>query len=223
MGIRICTDMQCVVDWLYTWQTLISGVLALGAAAMTVGLLRIQIEDERARHRSQRIAKTLAARATLPDALSDIARYTRECMAYLVGKRAEPPLAPADGIAAIKGAIEFCDGDPATALFALASYYQVQRARLAEHRVRRGPENLDRMRDCAHLRALSDRLFDYARGEGLDVRTGRPDPEEVVRALGQIVGPGPMMTRPNERARLEAWIRGTPLRPDDEDEAEEDE
>jgi hypothetical protein len=77
--LNICVDLpnsaQIIGNWLYTWQTLISGGLALAAAWWAGRLINKQIRQ------SEKLAAELlnrqhnAARAALPLALSDILAY----------------------------------------------------------------------------------------------------------------------------------------------------
>lgn len=200
--------MADLIDLARDWQTLISAFIALGAAWLTLRKIDEQIQDSRLRDRAAREARQLAARAALPDALSDIATYTHRTMEFLAGKSAEVPPAPERGIATVKWAVEFCDGTAARALFNLTSEYQIQRTRLTHHLRDDGIEDLDRMHDCLRVRLLSDRLYGYARGLREDAAIGVPSADETVGCLGQFAGRDDPFVEPRLRETLVARIRG---------------
>jgi hypothetical protein len=68
--LSVCIDLpnaaQIIGDWLYTWQTLISGLLALAAALLAGCLLRQQIQQTTTLSDQALARKFLAARCFLP-------------------------------------------------------------------------------------------------------------------------------------------------------------
>lgn len=69
---------DCIVEFLNTWQTLITGLLALLAAIPTVYLLHRQINLSERHERTRRETSEAAARAVLPLTLSAIIDYTEQ-------------------------------------------------------------------------------------------------------------------------------------------------
>lgn len=183
----LCVDMQCFVDWLYTWQTLISGLLALGAAylaARKVGeqirVMREQIAMEK-RHRDDGIAsKQRVARVAILHALSEMCSYTEQCMDALssVPTPTSPPPEPTKSVTALMSGVEYLPEAPAETLVQLLQHYQVHRARLGQTPATAG-DPLELVFDCIWLRHLTDRLFEYCRGEKSDVH---PAPDQATFA-----------------------------------------
>ncbi|MGN6538030.1 MAG: hypothetical protein ACTHKQ_20155 [Mesorhizobium sp.] len=61
--------------WIYDYQTLLTGILAVVAALASGGLLWCQIRQERASREDERCRKLRAARVALPATLSELCRY----------------------------------------------------------------------------------------------------------------------------------------------------
>jgi hypothetical protein len=79
--VSFCLDLPnsatLVGHWFYDWQTLISGLLALGGAAWAGSLLSKQIKLAEALPEIERSRKFLAARCLLPIHLTEILGYCR--------------------------------------------------------------------------------------------------------------------------------------------------
>lgn len=73
----IC-QLQGLGEWLYNWQTLLSGVLALGAAVWAGKLLRAQIAQADVLHQKDVERSHNAARVALPMALSEVSQYVQK-------------------------------------------------------------------------------------------------------------------------------------------------
>ena len=73
----IC-QIQGLGQWLKDWQTLISGLLALGAAVWAGSLLRSQIAQAGKLHRKDIERSHNAARVALPMALSEVSQYVQK-------------------------------------------------------------------------------------------------------------------------------------------------
>jgi hypothetical protein len=76
--ITICDAVHGVGQWLYDWQTLISGLLALGAAFWAGKLLREQISQADKFRRDEIQRRHNGSRVALPLALSAIDELVRE-------------------------------------------------------------------------------------------------------------------------------------------------
>lgn len=75
--IRICEAADAFGHFLWNWQTLISGSLALGAAIWAGSLLQRQISQSEAFHKDTITQRQNAARTVLPLALSSIDQLCR--------------------------------------------------------------------------------------------------------------------------------------------------
>lgn len=171
-------------DWVFAWQTLVGAVIALIAALWTIGVMRKQMKDETTRHNDAQRRKRLAARALMPDALSELGAYVRGCAARLMGSAEALPEEPTHAISSLKGVIEFIDDDAAQRTFDLVSWYQVFRARMSHEIPTPGNAAFpDRQWDAALLQAYINSLFEYARNEDDEVDTSKPSREEMVEAL----------------------------------------
>lgn len=172
-----------IYDWVFAWQTLVGAIVALIAAVRTIGVMREQMKSETTRHNDARSRKRFAARAQMPDSLSELGAYVRGCAARLM--RAEAlPQKPTDAISSLKEVIEFIDDDAAQRTFELVSWYQVFSARMS-HDIPT-PDNAafpERQWDAALLQAYINSLFEYARNENDEVDTSKPSREEMFEAL----------------------------------------
>lgn len=183
-------------QWLYDWQTLLSGLLALIAALIAAGFLiwqtrimKAQLRADSMRHDEARRAKQRSARVALPDALADVSRYVRACAWSLFQRNTDEVVAPVTAIATLKSATEFLDDGPAGAVAAIVLHYQVQHSR---HSLPEMPK-FDRMYDCVRLGYLTDRVFEYARGDVADL-SSPPDRDcegmlKILRGLRTEVWP----------------------------------
>ncbi|WP_157573097.1 hypothetical protein [Novosphingobium sp. AAP83] len=123
----ITDRLQCGIprDWindfsqcLFEWQTLVGGILAILAAVIGTLLLHSQIRQSERHETERRGRKFLAARATLPLALSEITGFSRTMIVELISLHNqlthpssmapvfEPPTIPNGLIAALQAFIE---------------------------------------------------------------------------------------------------------------------
>lgn len=176
----------CALGVLERWQTLIGAVLALGAAAWTIRIMKKQMREDQNRHERAAERKKYATRSQLPEALSALSAYVRAVVrAYLDG--AEPPnVAPIDAVNTLKLAIEFVDDAAAARLFELVSWYQVWSARLEGMHNERLDENT-LLYDSALLNSYVGSLFEYARNEADSVELREPNREEMNNSLRNVV------------------------------------
>lgn len=181
----------CFVEWLNKWQTLVSGILALVAGVGAVWVVLKQTREQRDQHADLLKRKRLAARAQMPEALSDLVGFARGCVQYVDGRRAEAPSKPVDAIEKLRDAIEFVDTKPAEAIFELVSFYQVHNSRLFDDDRRVGGANADAQAyyDAATLFFLTNRLYDYARNQAETV-TDEINPDKLLDELRGVVGIG---------------------------------
>ncbi|OEO32902.1 hypothetical protein VW23_008785 [Devosia insulae DS-56] len=176
--------MNATGKWLYDWQTMVAAIIALIAALWTIGVMRRQMKDESDRHNDAMRRKRLAARAQMPDALSELGAYVRGSASRLTGRTETLPPEPTSSIAALKEVIEFIDDKAAERTFELVSWYQVLRARTNHGIPTPGTAAFpDRMYDTALLQTYINSLFDYARNEADDVDTAKPSREDMIEGL----------------------------------------
>ena len=79
---RYCLDLpnaaSIMGQWLFDWQTLISGILAVGAAYWAGCLIGKQIRQTEELHEKELVRHHRAVRAVLPLALSEISEFCRK-------------------------------------------------------------------------------------------------------------------------------------------------
>lgn len=170
-------------DWLYRWQTLIAGILAVLVGSGTIFYLRQQIKQTNDASEETRKRKDVAARALLPHALDDIDDYALRCIKILLplteGEKPGSasiacPLPPRDALIAIRDAVEYANEKTTPALAALAAWTQVQAARVRDGCNKYNEESgeigkLLRLEirgyiaDTVELHARAGSLFDYSR------------------------------------------------------------
>lgn len=175
---------EAIYCWLYGWQTLVGALVALLAALLTIKVMRRQMRADADRHSDSLRRKQMAARAQMPDALSELSAYARGCGAWLVGGAPELPEEPSSAVAELKEVIEFIEDSAAERTFQLVSWYQVFRARsMPDVPAPQSAQFRDRMYDTVLLQAYINSLFDYARNEADKVDTSMPSSEGMHNAL----------------------------------------
>ncbi|ANL74283.1 hypothetical protein AMC83_PA00056 (plasmid) [Rhizobium phaseoli] len=177
---------ESVYKTLSEWQTLIGAVLALGAALWTVHEMRKQTRGNDERHQNELLRKKLAARAQMPDALSEMSGYVRSSCGYLVSGK-EKPAPPVGATNTLKTVIEHIDTKEAEKTFDLVSWYQVQHSRLMGSQKPKAIEKAEMLYDAALLQAKVNRLFDYARNEPEETRPEKPSQAEMIDSLKSAV------------------------------------
>lgn len=176
----------CVYSFLNTWQTLIGSILAVIAAIVTIWEMRRQSRGDETRHLNELARKKMAARAQMPDALSEMSAYVRNAGKSLVVGEARP-LPPIAAMATLKDVIEHIDTKQAEQTFELVSWYQVQHSRLMGSDKPKKIERDDMLYDLALLQTHINRLFDYARNEPEQKRPENPSREEMAGSLKNAV------------------------------------
>ncbi len=168
-------------NWFYHYQSLIAGIIALIAAAITTGML-ICHQNFVIRRRQ------VALRSNLPLALSKLHDYADTCLfelARLIQNNQEHsdiqnqlcvPDLPQSSLETITGLIEFSNSGDARFLQALLRQLQIQHARLRLTHVRLGPDrqrgalitrnNLrEDVLDAFIIKVMTDHIFGFARYE----------------------------------------------------------
>ncbi|MGO7306898.1 hypothetical protein ACCS91_23695 [Rhizobium ruizarguesonis] len=177
---------ETVHKTLSEWQTLIGAILALGAALWTVHEMRKQTRGDETRHANDLLRKKLAARAQMPDALTELNEYVRASCRYLVSDEGKPT-APIEGTNTLKAVIEHIDTKEAEKTFDLISWYQVQRSRLMASKNPKPIETAEMLYDAALLQTKIDRLYNYARNEKEEPLPEKPSQDEMFGSLKSAV------------------------------------
>lgn len=189
------------------WQTLLAGLLALIAAAVTAYLLNKQIQQTETHERERWRRSKEAAPAMLPLTLASLGEYVRLCAVSLKQRlahvRAELagedvsafvltdfPDVPVSVSAALHGMILASEADDARAYVTLLNKLQVFSSRIQNADGRRSavtmvlPTNIEsNILDAAELRVLCDALFPYARGQTDTPHSPSIDLSKITNAL----------------------------------------
>jgi hypothetical protein len=170
--------------WLQDWQTLIAGLIALGAALATIEWMQKGIDETVRQARENRQRDLDAARTVLPLALSGICGYAETCGVILKGMLEESahlsdevnvppeftsPELPDQAIGIVRDCVRPAEADIACQLRQLISDFQVQNVRLRaipddSRAGRLSKHNVHQyVLDTAELYARASALFDFAR------------------------------------------------------------
>lgn len=188
---------SAIYCFLFNWQTLVTGFMALGAAWWTISKIQTQIllqkdfnRDEAERYAEQQEREMWAARAHMHDALSGLCVFTENCFGYIASDHnpAAIPQSPVEDIAVFKSGIRHLDRQSADQIKILISKYQVHNSRLFNLASR---QNLNRtaqqLVDLAELRWYIERVFDYARYEVDAVPVSEPNQRDIQAAMGRAM------------------------------------
>ena len=187
---RYCLDLPngaaIAGQWLYDWQTLLSGMLALGAAFLAASQIRKQIVQVEKHETERRTRKFNAVRATLPLALSGICSFSKNMLTELsqvrsaishlgsvpVPKSFNPPSPPSELVSALQDMVEAtAQTNVIAAISEIISEIQTLSSRvdgLSDNAQIRQAIGMDRNIDeyiiqTARMYALAEALFDFAR------------------------------------------------------------
>ena len=173
------------VKWMEDWQTLVTGTMAVGAAVMTVLVIRKQIVQVYETADEERSRELLAARSMLPVTLSRICWYSEACASVLRPKYiADPdevvepvafvaPSLPDDDLANLSRCIRYGDETLQRAVSKLLAQLQIQSSRLRSFAADMRPGGTAHQGGAVHeflvdaieLYARASGLFDFARQE----------------------------------------------------------
>jgi hypothetical protein len=171
------------LSWFKDYQTLITGIVGSVIALATLAVLWHQ-------HQSALERKRLSLRAYMPDALSALSKYCRNCFEHINTKSEKdfPTIDPAH-INIFKEAIEFNDTVSAKELYEIINFYQVTNARM-EGFLRDGSQYtiVQRQYDLVWLNALILNLFDHARSTDIKekVPSLEPTKDNMLSSLRSI-------------------------------------
>lgn len=189
--VTLCSVFDAVGNWLYDWQTLLSGLLALGAAIWAGRLLRRQIAQAEQFRRDELSKRHAGSRVALPLALSSIDKLcrgaasqianeveSRECFDAAFHEASnnnnrretfDPISLPIEVLSEMKGFVETLRGGKSVKHVAeLISGLQIFMARfngfdltVSDESVRLGLTGL--LIDLAKVRFLNDQMYNYSR------------------------------------------------------------
>jgi hypothetical protein len=162
-------------DWLFLFQSLIAGILAIVAALLMIWHYRIERKKEIER-------KLIASLAGAPRALSDISEYATKCIALLwkyfqadddarIGVLKNIPEYPQESFDKLQRVIEFANEEDARIIAEFIGLSQVQYARMRglegneadpDHIVT-SYNRLSAISNAYDIYMFADRLFPYAR------------------------------------------------------------
>lgn len=194
-----------VYAFLEEWQTLISAIIALGAAVPTVRLLSQQITLEHSRASDQIEREQFAAKTALPAGLVGITDYANTALHALreietlfndhdwaaAPENYRPPalpILPAEAVRLLEAAVKSADGANREALAWVLRRLQIVNSRLEnsvsfrrprEVLIRHGWSSL--VTDFLEFKIRASKLFAYARGE-TDLIDGTISEEELLAA-----------------------------------------
>lgn len=183
-----------VVNALYDWQTLITGLLALAGAI----LLWIQIRDQRQQYTHdreqtalERKRENLAARIGLPHALSELNIYWKACLQAWKQKdpdvRPKPP--PLSALKTIMDAAVLVDEATYSSMQKLIIYAQAFEARVGMPVAERPINFFETMIvDIARLSYLTNRLYDFGRMSAEQVAYVPPNRQDLESEIRRDMG-----------------------------------
>jgi hypothetical protein len=186
MIVELTSLLSASYNFTKDWQTLIAALIALAAAVWTIREMRRQSQMDDQRHKDTIRRKKKAARARMPNALSEVCAYARESGLYLTQRRTDLPSAPTRAIITLQEAIEYIDDSAAERVFELVSWYQVQSTRISgNHDI---TNNSEHYYDATLLHAYANSLFQYARDEVSEVNANSPPQKEMDTAMKNVFG-----------------------------------
>lgn len=173
--------LKAFPDFLFKWQTLAAGLIAILGALGTIRAMRRKEREEQKR-------KQRAAIFPLADALSEVCRYSQSGMAHLVAVDMAPRdfdevLSP-ETIEVLKEVTEWFEGDEGIATGVIGPKYQLCRAR-SKGNVGEATSDYryEVICDFAELYALASRLFSFSRWKKEQITTGKVSRQEIDTAL----------------------------------------
>jgi hypothetical protein len=180
----LCGDLNCFISWMDNWQTMLTGIGAIAAAAISVHYLRKQIKQTDQTETLRRRRRLAATRSRLQMALSEVSQFSADAMALIkryvdaigAGQPVDPladlprPLIPEAAVLALEAVIEATDDELFAGVAAeTISQMQVLNARLGglpAEAVNLGVLNLHSyLMGAAKVYAYASGMFPYARRE----------------------------------------------------------
>lgn len=164
--LRACVNERSSVgQFLYDWQTLIGGGVALGAAVISGTFLWVQIQNQKIEIEYKRRQRVKAALIPMPHALTDIQDYIQECFeCWKQENLLKLPKPPLDALKVIMDAAPYIDDGSFASFQQLIIHSQVFDSRLNKNKLFKPINIFDNMLiDLAYYDYLTTRLYKYAR------------------------------------------------------------
>lgn len=182
LGIAIASrdsqDTKTLYQYIQDWKELISAGVALFGAWLAYRAATYQYINEKDRQAEQFLRENIASRSILPLALSDVGKYSEECLKYISSyenfRSGRNPLEPnrprlgQETLKILREAILFSDETHQKKISRLIGEIQINESRIdtyisecpgRPYRITR----LYRQYDCLNIYNLSSNLFNYAR------------------------------------------------------------
>ena len=216
--------------WVYDYQTLIAGLLALFIGGGNVYFIRQQVAKDEEHHREtikfnkEQLDKTLqedrelhkealqrkaySIRAQMPDALSELLSYAQGCLRYIIRTQETPPEPDRENIRIFKESLEYLDSESFEGVRELVTFYQIHNSRLASfYQGQRGWRTQGVLGDTVRLAFLLNRIFEFARFNTDTIPSGAPTFDAFMSAYRSLLDhdyefiEGPHGERYNEMLR----------------------
>ncbi len=179
-------------QWIYQFQTLITGIIAIAAAYLTFRVVREQIKQTSDLEELRRAREEAAARAALPLALSEVAEYSLQSIRSVEGLRKEQagperprlPQLPVSSFSVFQDVARSADREIAKQIVELLSLIQVQHSRLKglhEGQTQIEHNFLGAIIDAANVYCRVNVLFSYGRES--HVINSLPSKEGLINAV----------------------------------------
>jgi hypothetical protein len=189
------------LKFLYDWQQLIAGFIAILAAMIGWFAIQAQVRQVEAHERELDRRRYAASRAMLPLALSGVSEYTHQCIDALLALYGEsetiqkaddftPPPVPSTSTADLRAMVEACSAAEGATIAKLLARIQVQMAglrglqrdlRVSETVVTR--KHLEQFFvDTIEIQARASALYRFARSDEDDFPQGNPSRDMMVNA-----------------------------------------
>jgi len=192
LGFAFSIGLYDAIQPLREWQSLVAGLFATIVGLFTAALIWSQLYVQKQQIEERRRSEALGATARLPDALSKLSSFTKQCVRYLTNKHdrvmAAPPTPPSEAIQAIQESVRYVDPLSAKQLYELIVHYQILNSRLPDF----GPDGSwlegQDFYDVALLQSHVNRAFPFARNSSDEIPGGSFTRDEVRNGLQNSVG-----------------------------------
>ena len=198
LGLAVLWNFSLAQEFIYRWQTLISGSVATLAAVATVRAIHSQIVQTEQLAKEASIRRNFAARALIAHPLSEICEMQRQIATELANIRNtqiqnqvfnddyKGPTFKLEGINQLAACIEDADERAAKDISEIISCLQIQQARLNSMSANRnGPKEL--VFDANVIEHGLDTVSIYARAQRLLLYARRQDDEYFGTPFSDII------------------------------------
>ncbi len=189
MAMGLDSSEKAIGDFLFKWQTLIAGVLALIGAWLTIQSVERQIAQQKLQSDEALRRRHFSARAAMPSALSQITQYARASLNLLKGISPVPvgdvrilhtapwtppplPSIPKEALTTLQTCIETAPSNAMSAIAQVLEDFQILHSRLESLTAEVAPGSttsvaginlIDQIVETLEFDVRTSNLFDYAR------------------------------------------------------------